>query len=387
MKKKTCIMAFALVVGICLMAGCGNNESDSGGSGESVMDTETQAFLDYKVSDYVTLGEYKNLSVQYPVPTVTDEDVQMSIEELIADYTEYNESADRAAQEGDYLSIDFSGTIDGAGFDGGDAEDYEFTLGEEEFPEDFEKNLIGKKAGEEVSFSMTYPTDYYEEVAGKTAEFKVTVKSVSEVVVPEYTDEFVAKATEYDTKDAYEQSLREELVSAAQEEAAAGAGEDALSLAVGNATINGYPQKLYDACYDSTLEEYQQYAAMFGVEMEEFMKDFMGEDDLDSVTLDMVNEILVAQAIAEKEGFAITDKNYGQEALALADANGYDSLDDFTADYGKVSIMAMLVREKAVEFLYENADVQEVSEEEYYGEDEYEDEEENSDTEEILGTE
>ncbi|MCI8634128.1 MAG: trigger factor [Eubacterium sp.] len=383
MKKKTGLAAILFGTGLCLMAGCGNNSSAGNETGESVVDTETQVFFDYNVSDYVTLGDYKNLSVQYPVPVVTDEDVEMSIEELVSDYTEYNEDANRAAQEGDYLSIDFAGTIDGEEFDGGSAEDYEFTLGEDEFPEDFEKNLIGKKAGEEVSFSMTYPADYYEETAGKTAEFKVTVKSVSEVVVPEYNDEFVAKATEYDTTEAYEQAMREELVAGAQEEASTGAGEDALALAVGNATINGYPQELYDACYDSTLEEYQSYAAMFGVEMEEFMQEFMGEDNLDSVTLDMVNEILVSQAIAEKEGFAVTEKNYAQEAQALADANGYDSLDDFTADYGKNSIMTMLVREKAVEFLYENADVQEVSEEEYYGEseNEAEDDAEISDTE------
>ena len=386
MKKKICLIGL-FGAGICLMAGCGNNGSAGSAAGESVADTETQVFFDYNVNDYVTLGEYKNLSVQYPVPAITDEDVRTSIEELIDDYTEYNESADRAAQKGDYISIDFAGTIDGAEFDGGSAQDYEFMLGEGEFLDEFENNLIGKKAGENVSFSMTFPEDYYEDTAGKTAEFTVTVKSVSEVVVPEYTDEFVAKATEYDTMEAYEQSLREELVTTAQEEAAEGAGEDALALAVGNASIKGYPQKLYDVCYDSTLEEYQQYAEMFGVDMEEFMQEFMGEDDLDSVTLDMVNEILVSQAIAEKEGFAVTDKNYTQEAEALADVYGYDTLDEFTADYGKTSIMAMLVRQKTVEFLYENANIEEVSEEEYYGEDNSDEDGDISGTEEITDTE
>ena len=148
MKKKTGLAAILFGTGLCLMAGCGNNSSAGNETGESVVDTETQVFFDYNVSDYVTLGDYKNLSVQYPVPVVTDEDVEMSIEELVSDYTEYNEDANRAAQEGDYLSIDFAGTIDGEEFDGGSAEDYEFTLGEDEFPEDFEKNLIGKKAGE-----------------------------------------------------------------------------------------------------------------------------------------------------------------------------------------------------------------------------------------------
>ena len=370
MKKKRYMAALLLGAGMCVLAGCGGNGGSGGDSGETVADTEMHMFMDYDVNEYVTLGEYKNLSVKYSVPTVTDEDIQISIEELLSDYTEYNEVKDRPVAAGDYLTIDFKGTIDGAEFDGGTAEDYEFTLGEEEFPEEFENNLIGKNIGEDIAFQMTFPEDYYEDVAGKTAEFTVKVTSISDVVVPEYTDEFVAQNTEYDSKEAYEQSLRDDLMASAQEEAASGAGEDALTLAVENAALNGYPQELYDACYNATMEEYQQYADMFGVGIDELINDFMGGGDLDSETLDTVNKILVSQAIAEKEGFAVTSSNYTKEAEALANENGYDSLEEFTADYGKVSIMTMLIHGKAVEFLYENADVQEVSEEEYYGGDE-----------------
>ncbi len=369
MKKRLCA-AVMFGMATCLFAGCGGN--GGGQSGEAVTDTETQAFLDYNVSDYVTLGEYKGLMVQYPVPTVSNEDVEMSIEELLEENTEYKKITIRGVESGDYLTIDFTGTIDGQEFDGGSAEDYEFVIGAEEFPQEFENNLLGKSAGETVTFQMVYPEDYEEEIAGKTAEFTVTVKAVSEMVVPEYNDEFVAKVTDYDTTEAYEEAMREELISDAQEEAAAGAGDEALSLAVGNATVSGYPQALYDACYNSTMEEYQQYADMFGMELDEFIRDFAGEDDLEGITVESVNEILVAQAIAEKEGFSITEKNYAAEAESLAGAYGYESVEDFTADYGKVSVMTMLIREKAVQFLYENAEIEEVSEEEYYGEEELE---------------
>ena len=90
MKKKTGLTALLLGAGMCLLAGCGGGALDAD-PGESVTDTETQMFFDYKVSDYVTLGEYKNLSVQYPVPTVSDEDIEMSIEDLISENTEYHE--------------------------------------------------------------------------------------------------------------------------------------------------------------------------------------------------------------------------------------------------------------------------------------------------------
>ncbi len=381
MKKKHIFLAAILGIHVIVTAGCGNTNN----SGESLSNTETSEgeIFDYKVSDYVTLGEYKNLSILYPVPVVSDDDVEMSIEEFLDENTEYNEISDRPAQDGDYINIDFTGTIDGEEFEGGTAQDYEFTLGQEEFIEEFEANVIGKNTGETFTFKMVFPDEYDEDLSGKTAEFTATLNSINEVVVPEYNDEFVKKATDYDTTAEYEEALREELMVSAQEESASVAGDDVLEKAVENATFNGYPQSLYDACYNETVEQYQSYADMFGVEYEEFMTDFMEEGDVESETLSWVNEILVSQAIAEQEGFEVTDEDYQEEAEALAVEYEYESVDDFISDYGELSVRVMIVRDKAIAFLYENAQIKEVSEDEYYGEDE-EEELSDDDTEVII---
>ena len=381
MKKKHIFLAAILGINVIVTAGCGNTNN----SGESLSNTETSEgeIFDYKVSDYVTLGEYKNLSILYPVPVVSDDDVEMSIEEFLDENTEYNEISDRPAQDGDYINIDFTGTIDGEEFEGGTAQDYEFTLGQEEFIEEFEANVIGKNTGETFTFKMVFPDEYDEDLSGKTAEFTATLNSINEVVVPEYKDEFVKKATDYDTTAEYEEALREELMVSAQEESASVAGDDVLEKAVENATFNGYPQSLYDACYNETVEQYQSYADMFGVEYEEFMTDFMEEGDVESETLSWVNEILVSQAIAEQEGFEVTDEDYQEEAEALAVEYEYESVDDFISDYGELSVRVMIVRDKAIAFLYENAQIKEVSEDEYYGEDE-EEELSDDDTELII---
>lgn len=365
--RKTIFLAAVLGFSVIVSAGCGNTNN----SEDALSDTEMleESAFDYNVSDYVTLGEYKNLAIRYPVPVVTDDDVEMSVEEFLDENTEYNEISDRPAQDGDFINIDFKGTIDGKEFDGGTAQDYEFTLGQEEFLADFEANVIGKNTGETFTFQMVFPDDYDEELTGKTAEFTVTLNSISEVVVPEYNDELVKKLTDYDTVAAYEDSLREELLLSAQEESVSAAGDEALEKAVENASIHGYPQALYDVCYNETMEQYQSYADMFGVEFDEFMTDYMEDGDVESETLNWVNEILVSQAIAEQEGFEITDDNYKSEAESLAEEYEYDSVDDFIADYGVLSVRAMLVRDKAITFLYENAEIEEVSEDEYYGED------------------
>lgn len=380
MKKKLLLTALIFGIGAIFFSGCGaKKEANQDKAPVDSTEIAKEAVFDYKVKDFVTLGEYKGLSIKYPIPEVTDEDLQMKIEELLSENTDYNGISGRGAKNGDYLNIDFVGTIDGEEFEGGSSEGYEFTLGEGEFLEDFEKNLIDKKEGEETVFRLTFPKDYSEDVGGKEAEFTVTINSISEVVTPEYNDAFVAEVTEYETMKAYEEAMKAELMETAEKDARTSSGEDALMQAVGNAKIEGYPQALYDACYNVTLDEYKAFAEMFGMQLEDFMSDFMEGSDLDSITLDTVNELLVAQAIAEQEGFSITGDNYKEEAKKMAAENGYDSVEDFMEDYGysEVSIRTSLIREKAIGFLYENANIKEVSQEEYYGQDE-----EISDTEE-----
>ena len=383
MKKR--FLWIMVAAGLLLLAGCGKKNTD----GMSVSDTEAAEMeaLDFDASDYVKLGDYKKLPVKYPVPTVTDEDVQSSISDLIDENTEYNQ-VERAILNGDYVSIDFTGTIDGKEFEGGSAEDYEFTMGEGEFLDDFESNLIGKSAGDTTTFKITFPDDYddgssEDSVAGKEAEFTVKINSVSEVVVPEYNDAFVASVTDYDTTAAYEDFLREDLMQTATTEAQTAAGEDALSQAIDNAKISGYPQELYDFCYNDTVDSYRSYAEMFGMDYEEFMSEFMSDEDLDEITKNWVNEIIVSKAIADKEGFAVTDQNYEENATALAEEYGYDSLDTFLEDYGKASVIASILREKTISFLYENAEVTEVSSDEYYGAEDLLDTE-SADTEAII---
>lgn len=105
------------------------------------------------------------------------------------------------------------------------------------------------------------------------------------------------------------------------------------------------------------------------MDFDEFLSEYMTEDELEEITVSMVYEALVVRAIAEKEGLLVTDQNYEEEAEALAVEYGYDSLESLKEDYNQASIVNMIEREKVVDFLYDSAEVTEVSEEEYYGED------------------
>ncbi|MCI8874592.1 MAG: trigger factor [Lachnospiraceae bacterium] len=367
--KKCYLNLAAFVCCASLLTGCGK---DSSATEEAISSTEADfsEALNYDPADYVKLGDYKKLKVQYPLPYVSDEDMQMYIYDLMDEATEYRETED-AAKSGDYVKIDFTGTIDGKEFEGGSASGYEFILGQGEFFDDFEKNVIGLKKGEDVSFQMTFPEDYFDELKGKTADFKVTLQSVSQVIQPEYTDELVAKNTEYSSIEEYEEAIREELIVEAQQASEDEAGSSALAQAVENAKIEGYPQALYDYTYQDTREICEGTAQMFGLEIDEVIQDYYGAGNLEEAVLDAVNETMVIQAIAKKEKLEISEKDFEKEAENLSAEYGYETLEEFEEDYSRTELELILVREKVLDFLYESSELEEVSQEEYYGSDEF----------------
>jgi trigger factor len=147
----------------------------------------------FEVMPEIELSRLTEISVQRPKVAITDQDIDKVIERLRKQRAEWK-AVERAAKESDMVTIDFVGRIDGEEFAGGSAQDHKLVLGEGQMLEDFEKAVLGASAGEVKTFSMDFPEDYFAPaVAGKKAEFEVTVKSVEEAILPEVDDEF-AKA-------------------------------------------------------------------------------------------------------------------------------------------------------------------------------------------------
>ncbi|MFA5489817.1 MAG: trigger factor, partial [Candidimonas sp.] len=123
--------------------------------------------------------------------TVGDAEVQRTIDILRKQRATYEAREDRAAQDDDRVTLNFVGTIDGVAFDGGSAEQFPFVLGQGRMLPEFETAVRGMKAGEEKTFPLTFPEQYgSKEVAGKTAEFKITVTEVAEPILPALDGEF-----------------------------------------------------------------------------------------------------------------------------------------------------------------------------------------------------
>jgi len=159
--------------------------------------TESTTHLEFaavfEVYPEITLGDLSAVEVERPVLEVGAAEVDSTIDILRKQRVKY-EAIDRAAASGDRVVIDFLGKKDGEPFQGGQATDYPFVLGEGSMLADFENAVIGSKAGEAKSFDMTFPEDYFsKDLAGQTVTFEITVKEVNEPRLPEVDADF-AKA-------------------------------------------------------------------------------------------------------------------------------------------------------------------------------------------------
>ena len=134
----------------------------------------------------VTLGEYKGVEVPKTEIQVTEEEIQAEVDKERENNSRTIDVDDRGVEKGDLIKLDFDGSVDGVPFQGGKAEDYPLTVGSGSFIPGFEDQLIGAKIGEEMEVKVTFPEDYHaEDLKGKEAVFKCTVKAIQVKELPE----------------------------------------------------------------------------------------------------------------------------------------------------------------------------------------------------------
>jgi trigger factor len=167
------------------VAGYPRIERKEGGTGDRLEFSAT-----FEVYPDLRLGDLAGVTIERPTLTVTDAEVEKTIAVLRKQRTRY-EPTERPAAQGDRVTVDYAGTIDGAAFEGGQATDFAFAIGEGRMLPGFEAGVTGLRRGESKSFPVAFPADYHgKDVAGKTASFTVTVKKVEAPRLPEVDADF-----------------------------------------------------------------------------------------------------------------------------------------------------------------------------------------------------
>lgn len=201
--------------------------------------------IEIGVRPTATLGAYKDLEVPKPDTDVAKEAVDEELEQL-RDRAGRLDTVDRPAARGDFVVMDFVGSTDGVPFEGGEGRDQMVELGSSRLIPGFEDQLEGATAGEERTVSLDFPEDYgATELAGKAAEFAVTVKEVKAKTLPDLDEDFAIEQG-FDTVDEVREDIRSRLAEQNEQQAEGAFKEAALQAAVDNATVE-VPEALIEA--------------------------------------------------------------------------------------------------------------------------------------------
>lgn len=310
----------------------------------------------------VTLGEYKGVEVPKAEIEVTEEEIQAEVDKERENNSRTIDVDDRGVEKGDLIKLDFDGSVDGVPFQGGKAEDYPLTVGSGSFIPGFEDQLVGAKIGEEMEVKVTFPEDYHaEELKGKDAVFKCTVKEIKVKELPEADDEFAKDVSEFDTMEEYKADIKKNLTEKKETEAKKAKESAAVAKVVENATME-IPDAMIDEQVRRMADDFTRRIESQGITMEQYMQ-FTGMDaeklveQMKPEALKRIQNSLVLEAVAKAENIEISDERLDEEIAKMAESYKMeaDKLKELMGDYEKDQMKNDLAIQAAVDLVRDSA--------------------------------
>lgn len=310
----------------------------------------------------VKLGKYKGVKIDKIDTDVTDDEVNAEIDKERERNARNINVEDRAVKDGDMTVIDFEGFVDDVAFEGGKGENYPLTIGSGAFIPGFEEQLVGAEIGKEIEVNVTFPEDYQaEELKGKSAVFKCTVKEIKEKELPELDDEFAGEVSEFETLAEYKEDVKKNLAEK-KEKDAKGAKEDAVIEAIINDSDMEIPEAMLVTQQRQTVDDFAQRIQMQGLNMEQYFQ-FTGSNYemlLEQVKPQAEKRIksrLVLEAVVEKEKIEVSEEDYVKETERMAEVYQMEveKVREMLGEKEKKQVMKDIAIQKAVEFVVENA--------------------------------
>ena len=272
----------------------------------------------------VELGEYKGVEVTKADAEVTDADVEEELKKVQDQNSRTVSVEDRAVKDGDMTVIDFEGFIDGEAFDGGKGENYPLTIGSHSFIDTFEEQMIGMNIGEEKELNVTFPEDYHaENLKGKPATFKVTVKEIKEKQLPELDDDFAQDVSDFDTLAEYKDDLKKKIAERKESEAKAKKESEAIEKVVEAAKMD-IPQAMIDTQVNRMLEDFAMRLQQQGLSVEQYFQ-YTGMtadkimEEMKPEAVKRIKNSLVLEAVAKAENIEVSEEEFEAELQKMAD--------------------------------------------------------------------
>ena len=315
--------------------------------------------LKFPVTPDVSLGEYKGVEVVKAEYTVSDDQIDAELKNVLERSARIEEK-EGEAQLGDTVNLDFSGSVDGVKFDGGTAEQYNIELGSHSFIPGFEEQLVGVKKGDEKDVNVKFPEEYHaDELKGKDAVFACKINSVSAKIVPEMDDAWAKDVSEFDTLADYRNSIKERLAKQGESRARA-ENENNIINAIVDKSEADIPDVLVQSYLDDMLRDMEMrmyyqgmkledYFKYTGTTVEDFRKDRYEDAKRGALTRLCLEEIIKRENITATDEEA--EKKYAESMPAPSGGEEVRKPDEREMGYLKNEI----VMTKLLDMLIENA--------------------------------
>jgi len=316
------------------------------------------------VKPEVELGEYKGIEVEKVSYETKDEDIDAELKKAQEQNARIITVEDREVKNGDMTVIDFEGFVDGVAFEGGKGTDYSLEIGSGTFIPGFEEQIVGAKLNEEIDVNVTFPEEYHsEELKGKPALFKVTVKEIKEKQLPEINDDFIKDISEFDTVDEYKADIKAKLDKSNEDKAKAELENKLVEKLVEGIEVE-IPECMIKTQLDNIAQDFDYRLQMQGMSLQKYVE--MTSSTLDAFkeqfkdqALSQVKTQLALEAVAKNEKITSTAKDVEAEIKKMADMYGMelDKIKKMFRDEDKKSLEAEIITRKTIEFLVENAKI------------------------------
>ena len=310
----------------------------------------------------VELGEYKGVEVTKADAEVTDADVEEELKKVQDQNSRTVSVEDRAVKDGDMTVIDFEGFIDGEAFDGGKGENYPLTIGSHSFIDTFEEQMIGMNIGEEKELNVTFPEDYHaQNLKGKPATFKVTVKEIKEKQLPELDDDFAQDVSDFDTLAEYKDDLKKKIAERKESEAKAKKESEAIEKVVEAAKMD-IPQAMIDTQVNRMLEDFAMRLQQQGLSVEQYFQ-YTGMtadkimEEMKPEAVKRIKNSLVLEAVAKAENIEVSEEEFEAELQKMADMYKMEieKIKEFMQDAEAKQMKDDIAIQKAVELIVSSA--------------------------------
>lgn len=311
------------------------------------------------VRPVIELTDYKGIEAEKREYPVTDEDVDAKLSQMAQENARLIDVDTRPVQDGDIVNIDYEGSVDGKPFDGGKDEGHDLLIGSGSFIPGFEEQIIGHSLDEEFTIDVKFPDEYHaKDLSGKEAQFKVKINSIKYEELPDLDDEFAKDVSEFDTleelKSDTKKTLKEEAKKRSDDEFRSNVLDKLAEL-----VKDEIPECMIDNVIDDYIDNMEYSLRQSGLTFDEYLKyTKQSEEEVRNSyrdrALNTVKTGLALDKIAELEKIEPTEEDFEKQYKEISKMYGVTP-EDAKKYTSEKTVKDGILREKAVDFVVENA--------------------------------